>query len=242
MSMFHVSVMALIIFLTALSLVLRKCLLRVIIGKQTDWKKSNEMAHNKQQQSNLQNAIEALYNQNEDAMKGLIVSQDGMLCQVLMLINRGADDLSERRSINKSFLDSLTKVKEELPQALVWLKKNIDPDVCAIMLTDWKFSNSWLESKIDKVSAIKKRIEKLFAEFIKNRCIGLIATWVKLSYHGLLRLVTVALSYLDLTLDSILVFGIYLVLGSTLQDVGLFSSQVAFLLVSSILDSSHNSL
>ena len=98
-------------------------MLTVLAGKQTDWKsKSDETAHNEQQQSNLENVIETLYSQNEGAMKELIVSQSIILCQVLMLINRGADDLSERRSINKSFLDSLTKVKEGLPQALVWLK------------------------------------------------------------------------------------------------------------------------
>ena len=110
-----------IILLTALSLVSRRCLL--IIGNQTAWKiKSKETAYNKQQQSNLQNLVETLYSKNEDAMKELIFSQCNMLCQVVALINRGADDLSERRSINKSFLDSLTKVKEGLPQALVWLK------------------------------------------------------------------------------------------------------------------------
>ena len=138
----------------------------VLIGKQTDSKNnSNEAIYNEQKQNNLQNVFESLNSKDEDALKELIVSQSIMLCQVLILINRGADDLSERRSINKSFLDSLTNVKEGLPQALLWLKKNIDPDVCAIMLTDWKFSNSWLESKIDKVSATKKRIEKIFAEF-----------------------------------------------------------------------------
>ena len=132
-----------IILLTALSLVLRKCLLTVLAGKQTDWKsKSDETAHNEQQQSNLENVIETLYSQNEGAMKELIVSQSIMLCQVLMLINRGADDLSERRSINKFFLNCLTKLKQSHPVALVWLKKNIDPDVCAIMLSDLKFSNA----------------------------------------------------------------------------------------------------
>ena len=128
------SVTASIIFLSSLSLVLRRSLF-VIIGNQTDSKnKSNETTYIEQEQKNLQNVIEALYSRNEDALKELIVTQSIMLCQVLMLINRGADDLSERRSVNKSFLDSLTKVKEGLPQALLWLKKNIDPDVCAIML------------------------------------------------------------------------------------------------------------
>ena len=216
-----------IILLTALSVVFRRCLL--IIGKQPHQKnKPNETTHNKPQQSNLQNVIETLYSMNEDAMKELIV------CQVIVLINRGTDDLSERRNINKSFLDCLTKVKQDIPQALVWLKKNIDPDVCAIMLSDWKFSNAWHEVMNDRVFAIKKRIEKLVTEFISNRCSGWIAQLLKFSYNGLLRLAIVAFSYLDLTSDSILLIEICLVLGSTLHYVTLFSTQVAILLTSSM--------
>ena len=231
--MFHVSVTVSIIFLTALSMVLRRCLsILVIIA---DWKnKSNKATYNEQQQSNLQNVIETLYNKNEDAMKKLIVSHRIILSQILTLINRGADDLSERRNINKYFLNCLTKVKQSQPLALVWLKKNIDPDVCAIMLSDWKFSNAWYEVMSDKVSAIKKRVEKLVTEFIDNRCTGWIATWLKFSYNGLLRLAMVAFSYLDLTLDSFLLFEVCLVLDSTLQEFDLFSTQLAILLISSI--------
>ena len=222
-----------IILLTALSLVSRRCLL--IIGNQTAWKiKSKETAYNKQQQSNLQNLVETLYSKNEDAMKELIFSQCNMLCQVVALINRGADDLSERRNINKSFFDCLTKVKQGQPQALVWLKKNIDPEVCTIMFSDWKFSNAWHEVMNDKVSAIKKKIEKLVTEFINSRCTGMIATCLKFSYDGLLRLAMVAFSYLDLTLDSFLLYEVCLVLDSTLHEATLFSTQVTILLICSI--------
>ena len=233
--MFHVSVTTSIILLTALSMILRRSLLFVIVGKQKYWKsKSNETTHNEQQQSNLQNIIETLYTKNEDAMKELIVSQSIILSQILVLINRGTDDLSERRNINKFFLDCLTEVKQDQPQALVWLKKNIDIDVCAIMLSDLKFSNAWHEVMIDKVSAIKKRIEKLVTDFINNRCHGWIATWLKSSYNGLQKLATVAFSYLDLTLDTFLLFEVCLVLNSRLLEFTLFSTQVTILLIASI--------
>ena len=223
-----------IILLTFLSTVLRRSLF-VIIGKQTDRKnKSNETKHNEQQQSNLQNMIETLYGKDEDGLKELIFSQTTMLSQVLMLINRGADELSERRSINKFFLDCLTKVKQGQPEALVWLKKNIDSDVCAIMLSDWNFSNAWHEVMIDNVSAIKKRIKKLIVEYINNKCTVWIAALLYFSYNGLLRLAKVAFSYIDLTLDLILLFEIYLVLGSAIRDVTLFSTQVTILLITSI--------
>ena len=233
--MFYVSVTTSIILLSSLSMVLRTSLLRLIIGKQIDWKnKSNKTTYNEQQQRNLQNVIETLYSNNEDAMKELIVSHSIILTQILMLINR-AEEVSERRKVNKFFLNCMTKVKQSQPLVLVWLKKNIDPDVCAILLSDWKFSNAWHEVMNDKVSATKKRIEKLVSEFINNRCAGLLATCLKFSYNGLLRLAMVAFSYLDLTLDSILLFEVCLVLGSTLQDVTLFPTKVTIILISSII-------
>ena len=206
----------------------------VIIGKQTDWKnKSNKTPCNEQQQINLQIVIETLYSSNEDTVKELIVSKSIYLSQILMILIRQEGDLSERRKVNKNFLNCLTKVKQGQPQALVWLKKNIDPDVCAIILSDWKFSNAWHEVMNDKVSDMKKRIEKLLTEFINNKCPGWIATCMKFSYSGLLRLAMIAFSYLDLTLDSILLFEIYLVLGSF--NVTLFSTKVLIILISSII-------
>ena len=231
--MYYVSVTATIIFLTALSMQLRLFLLKVIIGKQIDWKnKSNKTTYNQEQQSNLQNVIETLDSKNEDAMKELIVSKSNILGQILILNNRGADDLTRRRDVNRFFLGCLFNVKSE-PQALTWLKKNIDLDVCAIMLSDWKFSNAWHEVMNDKLFALKKRVEKIIIEFINNRCTSWIATWLKFSYHGLLRLAMVAFSYLDLTLDSILLLEIFLVLGSF--NVALFSTKVLIILISSII-------
>ena len=233
--MFFVSVTVSIILLTALSMVLRMSFMFLIIGEQTDFNnKSNETTCNEQEQSNLQNVIESLHSKNEDILKGFIFSQSIMICQVLMLINRGAGDFSERRNINKFFLNSLIKVKQGKPQALVWLKKNIDPEVCAIILSDWKFSNAWYEVMNDKVSTIKNRVEKNGTDFINNRCTGWIATWLKLSYNGLQRLATVAFSYLDLTLDSFLLLEVCLVLDSTLKEFTLFSTQVTILLIASI--------
>ena len=231
--MFHVSVTASIILLTALSLVLRRCLF--IIGKQTDWENnSHKIANNEQQQSNLQNVVETLYSCNEDTIKELIVSETINLSQILMMINRQEEDLSERRNVNKCFLNCMTKLKKGQPVALIWLKKNIDLEVCAIMLSDLKFSNAWHEAMNDKVSVMKKKIKKLLAEFIDKICPCWILSGVKFSYNGVLRLAMIAFSYLDVTLDSILLFEICLVLDSAIQDVTSFPTRVTILLISSI--------
>ena len=59
-------------------------------------------------------------------------------------------------------------------------------------------------------------------------------TWIKISYNGLQRLAMVTYGYLDLSLDSILLVTILIVLGSTMDDQKLFSTQIANLLLVSI--------
>ena len=59
-------------------------------------------------------------------------------------------------------------------------------------------------------------------------------TWIKISYSGLQRLAMVTYGYLDLSLDSILLVTILNVLGSTMDDQKLFSTQIANLLLVSI--------
>ena len=59
-----------------------------------------------------------------------------------MINMKGSDpeNVHERRRINKMFVNCLLEVKSSGPLALIWLKKNIDYDICDIMLSDWKHS------------------------------------------------------------------------------------------------------
>ena len=50
------------------------------------------------------------------------------------------ENLTERRRVNKNFLDCLVEVKGGCPSAFVWLKRNIDFEISEIMLSDWDYS------------------------------------------------------------------------------------------------------
>ena len=41
---------------------------------------------------------------------------------------------------NKAIMDCLVEVKGDISSALVYLKKNIDFEICDIMISDWHFS------------------------------------------------------------------------------------------------------
>ena len=61
---------------------------------------------------------------------------------IIPILIKGSQEanLSERRIINKNFLDCLVEVKGSRPLALVWLKCYIDYEICDIMLSDWAYS------------------------------------------------------------------------------------------------------
>ena len=68
--------------------------------------------------------------------------------RILLLINNmkglKTDNLPERRKLNKLILDCIVEVKGSWPRTLVWMKQNIDSEICDIMLSDWAFSGNSL--------------------------------------------------------------------------------------------------
>ena len=98
-------------------------------------------------QENIFKIVEILYESNEMdtvSLKRLILTYDSNnipLKTILRMINMNdPENVHERRRINKRFLDCLVEVTSSGPLALIWLKKNIDYDICDIMLSDWKHS------------------------------------------------------------------------------------------------------
>ena len=61
---------------------------------------------------------------------------------IISFLIKGSQEgnLSERRRINKNFLNCLVEVKGSRPLALVWLKCYIDYEICDVMLSDWRYS------------------------------------------------------------------------------------------------------
>ena len=85
------------------------------------------------------NVMVILHSNNKTAIKELIVTKDWQLNPALRLANSGGyspQDVAMRRSANKLFFECVLDVEHSRPAALVWLKGNIDPDICNAIITD----------------------------------------------------------------------------------------------------------
>ena len=125
----------------------------------------------------------------------------------------------------------LSKVKQGHPQALIWLKAHLDSDICEIMLSDWLYSGTWSQKLKDKFSILKDNIVQRLNTV---RCARFISRGLNMSAYVLLRLAIIAVTYLDFSLDSILILAIIIVVHPSLHNFTLLSTQITILLLSSI--------
>ena len=182
--------------------------------------------------------IGILQSKNKDAAKELISSEDQNLAPALGLINTESfspESLSKRRAISKFFIKCLQEVKLGHRSALLWLKKNVAFEVCKTILDDFGYSGTLLQVIEDKITSLVKIIQSFLDKKIKEKCHKCVRNFFSITYNSLRRLVLVTLVYLDLSLDSSLLFAIVLVLGPSLNDQSLFSTQIANLLLISIV-------
>ena len=173
---------------------------------------------------------------DEVAIKHIIVSEDSHLRQVLRLINTegsGKGSHESRSVVNKYFMNYLVEVKCGLSSALLWLKANVDPDICGILLSDYDYSGSTLQVFKKKCIEWKEGAITFIANYMEHDSNHNLKTLIKFNQNFLSRFVNIASLYLDLALDSILLGTIFLVLGSLKYE--LFTTQVALLLLASII-------
>ena len=76
--------------------------------------------------------------------------------------------VSARRETNKIFMECLVEFKMGRGPAIVWLKKNVDFDICNVILSDVNYSCSWIQILMDMITQKKKLLQKFFAEKIKG--------------------------------------------------------------------------
>ena len=79
-----------------------------------------------------------------DLVTGEYLNHTQLNTMLRMIAVKGSDheNLSERRKVNKTFLNHLVKIKGGEPSALVWLKRNIDFEICDILISDWKHTGT----------------------------------------------------------------------------------------------------
>jgi len=189
--------------------------------------------------------VEKIESNDTNTVSNLITSEDPKIGQVLRLLNiegSEAEDIERRRSINKHFVQCLVEVKSDLPSALLWLKANVDMEICDKMISAYNYTGTPLqvlkEKYVSTMKAIKSSLSngiERAAEWVENKCGWCLISSIKLSFNSLSRFFTVAVTYLDLIFDLILLSTILTALGTTIGDYELFSTQIAMLLLASIL-------
>ena len=137
-----------VLLLTGLSILVRASLLK---WNETILQKNNQPIVENiplQQVDDNSSVMEVLQGDDELAIRNLILnSKDDELMKNLRFLNldsTGMHALEMRRRTNHVFINNLIKVQHDVPTALVWLKNNIEFDVCQTMLSDWKYTGEIL--------------------------------------------------------------------------------------------------
>ena len=226
-----------IVILSLATLVIQICLLIVKRNRQSPL--TNNQQNNQSSQVHQFNLLmDILCSSKKADIKGLIISENKYLGQMLRMINmEGVKDvdLSKRRSVNKDFMNCLENVKSGQPQALLWLKNYVDIDICAIIIADWEYESSIFMDMKDKIANKIQKTKRYLTRLIEENCNSFVAKWLMIVSQSIKIFLHVAASYLDLSLDAILLCNVIIVLGSTLGNYMLFSSQIAFLLLASMI-------
>jgi hypothetical protein len=184
------------------------------------------------------NVVEIIKSSDTDAIENLIVTRNPHISHGLRLIcieGSGPDDLEKRKLINKNFMRCLIKVKGRLPLALSWLKNHVDADICDCIISDYEFCSTCLQILKKRFVVTKKRVEISLSKAIDENCGCLMTSWIRISFNGLMRFLTIALAYLDLSFDSVLLGTILYFTRGTLDDYERFSTQIVIILLLSIL-------
>ena len=95
--------------------------------------------------------MEVLCSGDKSAMKEIICNENGgnrELNQVLRIVNidgSGPQDVDSRRKINKFFMNCLIETQLGLPEALIWVKKHLDPEFRDTLLSDLDYTGQYLK-------------------------------------------------------------------------------------------------
>ena len=78
---------------------------------------------------------------DKTAIKDLIEKKPRKTAKLLHMINlAGVDSIVERRSLNTAFMESLLELEHTRPAAHLWLKQNVDYEICDAVLSDWNYT------------------------------------------------------------------------------------------------------
>ena len=134
-----------------------------------------------------------------------------------------------RRRINKIFIDYLMETNTKV-EVLLWMKRNIDPSTCKIVLADFNNNNGCFQ---DWIEDIPTKLKSCF-ESVKARCGQ--SRSERSNLTAFLKVIgLVGMSYIDLIKDTAFLFLLSTILQTTvLTHFTHFTSQIWWLLAFSI--------
>ena len=92
--------------------------------------------------NNNNGVIEQIRSKDKDVIINLITTDNQHISRSLRIINLDVPtaEITERRQINVSFMSCLVEIESSHPSALLWLKRNIDPDICDTIMSDYDYT------------------------------------------------------------------------------------------------------
>ena len=94
----------------------------------------------------------------------------------------------------------------------------MDAQICDSILTDHEYKGTPFQVMKKKTVAKKEKVQSAVAEAVEENCHNTATSWTKITYNGIVRFLTIAIAYIDLSLDSILLTTIIIVLGPSIGD------------------------
>ena len=98
-----------------------------------------------QEVNSATNMIEIFRSEDKTSLEELISNENEgntQINQVLRMVNidgTGPQDVASRREINRSFMTCLI-AKLGRPEALIWIKKHLDPEFCNSIISDMNYT------------------------------------------------------------------------------------------------------
>ena len=154
--MFLISETFALVSLAVTSIPISFCL--ILFNRKTVKRKSKQEMERipLQEVNSTTNVIEIFRSEDKTALKELISNENEgntQINQVLRMVNidgTGPQDVVSRREINKSFMTCLI-AKLGRPEALIWIKKHLDPEFCNSILSDMNYTGQHFKKLLSMI-------------------------------------------------------------------------------------------
>ena len=92
--------------------------------------------------NNSKGVIEQIRSKDKDVIINLITTDNQHISRSLRIINLDVPtaEITERREINVAFMTCLIETETSHPSALLWLKRNIDANICDTIMSDYDYT------------------------------------------------------------------------------------------------------